>query len=343
MAVRVAALEDGDEARWDAFVLRSSEATFFHRSGWARVLREVFGHATQYLLAERDGEVVGVLPLARVRSWLFGDALVSTPFCVYGGLAAADEEARAALDEEAQRCAESLGVEHLEYRHRTPVHTDWPRRDDLYATFRKAMEPDEDANFQAIPRKQRRMVRQGIKAGLQAEWETDLDRFHAIYARSVHRLGTPVFPRRYFHALAEVFGDDCRVLTVSREGRPVTSVLNFYFRDEVLPYYGGGLAEAREVAGYDFLYWEVMRRACAEGYQLFDFGRSKRDTGAYHFKRNWGFEPQALSYEYRLYKRPDVPDHNPLNPRYQRAIRIWQRLPLAVANRLGPLVVRNLG
>ncbi|ABM62283.1 FemAB family XrtA/PEP-CTERM system-associated protein [Halorhodospira halophila] len=343
MDLRVARLEAADEARWDAFVQQSPEATFFHRSGWARVLREAFGHVTEYLYAERDGVIVGVLPLARSKSWLFSDALISTPFCVYGGVVAADESARKALDHAAQERARALGVEFLEYRHRAPVHTEWPRQDALYATFRKSLAADEDANFQAIPRKQRRMVRQGIKAGLEATWEADLDRFHDLYARSVHRLGTPVFPRCYFHLLAETFGDDCRVLMVSHDGKPVTSVLTFYFRDEILPYYGGGLPAAREVAGYDFLYWELMRRGCEEGYRLFDFGRSKKGTGAYHFKRNWGFEPQPLAYEYQLYKRSTIPEHNPLNPRYRQAIRIWQRLPLSVVNRLGPIVVRGLG
>ncbi len=343
MPVEVKTMESGDEARWDAFVHSAPDATFFHRSGWARVIREVFGHPVEYLLAERAGQVVGVLPLARIRSWLFGDALISTPFCVYGGVVAADDEAREALDQAAQQRAGALGVGHLEYRHREPLHDDWPRKDDLYATFRKPIGADEEENLRAIPRKQRRMVRQGMKAGLEAAWETDLDRFYDIYARSVHRLGTPVFPRRYFRSLADTFGDDCRVLTVCLDGKPITSVLTFYFRDEVLPYYGGGVPEAREVAGYDFLYWELMRRAGEAGYRLFDFGRSKRDTGAYHFKRNWGFEPQPLSYEYCLYKRREVPQNNPLNPRYQRAIRIWQRLPLAVANRIGPMVVRNLG
>ncbi|MFP4647898.1 MAG: FemAB family XrtA/PEP-CTERM system-associated protein [Halorhodospira sp.] len=343
MGVRVKRLEAGDEARWDAFVQQAPEATFFHRSGWARVLREAFGHATEHLYAERDGAIVGVLPLARIKSWLFSDALISTPFCVYGGAVAVDEQAREALDRAAQERAQHLGVEHLEYRHRVAMHPDWPRQDTLYATFRKPLAADEDANFQAIPRKQRRMVRQGIKAGLEAAWETDLGRFHDLYARSVHRLGTPVFSRRYFHLLAATFGDACRVLTVQHEGAPVAGVLTFYFREEVLPYYGGGLPLAREVAGYDFLYWELMRRGCQEGYRLFDFGRSKQGTGAYHFKRNWGFEPQPLAYEYRLYKRSTVPEHNPLNPRYRQAIRIWQRLPLALANRLGPLVVRKLG
>lgn len=345
--LRVRQLQDDDGARWDAFVASCPQATFFHRAGWAQVIRQAFGHETLFLMAERDGEIEGVLPLARIRSWLFGHSLISLPFCVYGGIAARSAPAAQALDSFAREQASALGVDHLEYRHRDrQFHPEWPGKD-LYATFRKVLEPDPEANLQAIPRKQRRMVRQGIKAELRSDWSDDqagLDAFFDLYARSVHRLGTPVFPRRYFMLLREVFGDDCRVLTVSSAaGEPVSGVLTFFFRDEVLPYYGGGAEAARRLAGYDFLYWELMRRSCAAGYRMFDFGRSKRDTGAYHFKRNWGFEPQTLAYEYGLFRASAVPDHNPLNPRYQRAIRMWQRLPLPLANFLGPWVVRNLG
>jgi len=119
--------------------------------------------------------------------------------------------------------------------------------------------------------------------------------------------------------------------------------MSFYFRDEVLPYYGGGTELAREVAGNDFMYWEVMRRACERGLRVFDYGRSKRGTGSFDFKKNWGFEPQPLHYEYRLVRGKRVPEHNPLNPRYRLLIKLWQRLPLALANRIGPHIVKNLG
>lgn len=342
--IKVRDYEPGDREAWDAFVTDCPQATFCHRAGWHEVLQRVFGHEPHFLLAEREGRIEGVLPLARVRSLLFGNALVSLPFCVYGGIAAASDEAAFALDQSAQERAAELGVDHLEYRHlHGPRHDDdWPVKD-LYVTFRKEIAADVDANMQAIPRKQRRMVRQGIKAGLHSVFELDTDSFFDIYARNVHRLGTPVFPRRYFAILNDVFGNDCRLLMVYRGLEPVAGVLTFYFRDEVLPYYGAGLPVARQVAGYDFLYWELMRRACEDGYRVFDFGRSKKGTGSYSFKKNWGFEPTQLHYEFQLHRGKRVPDNNPLNPKYQRMIRVWQRLPLPLANWLGPHVVRGLG
>jgi FemAB-related protein (PEP-CTERM system-associated) len=345
-ALRIRTLARGDAAgaaSWDAFVMGSKAATFFHRAGWLEIIAGVFGHAPHFLYAERDGAIVGVLPLARNRSRLFGDALVSLPFAVYGGVAADDPAAAAALEDEADRLARSLGVEHLELRNVESRHPDWPSQD-LYVTFRKGLFADHEDNLRAIPRKQRAMVRKGIRNGLASAIDADAGRFFALYADNVHRHGTPALPRRYFEALQATFGDDCEILTVTApDGTPVSSVLSFYFRDEVLPYYAGDDEAARDLAANDFKYWELMRRAVARGCRVFDYGRSKRDTGPFAFKKNWGFEPTPLHYEYRLYKRDTVPQNNPANPKYRAFIALWRHLPRGVANALGPHIVRNLG
>lgn len=340
--LQVRELQSADFARWDEFVSACGEATFFHRAGWKTVIERAFGHRTKFLYAEAGGQIEGVLPLAEVSSILFGHTLVSLPFCVYGGIVATSERARRLLDEAAEALAKELRVDHLEYRSRSTSHPEWAHTD-LYVSFRKAIDPDVEHNLLAIPRKQRAMVRKGIKAGLKSEIDQGIERFFAAYAESVHRLGTPVFSRRYFQTLLDVFGPDCEVLTVTRNGGLVASVMSFYFRDEVLPYYGGGTEQARAVAGNDFMYWEVMRRACERGIRVFDYGRSKRGTGSFDFKKNWGFEPQPLHYEYRLVKGTRVPELNPLNPKYRLLIKLWQRLPLSLVNRIGPLVSRNLG
>jgi FemAB-related protein (PEP-CTERM system-associated) len=335
-------MREADMPRWDEFVAICPEATFFHRAGWQPVIERTFGHRTWFLYAERAGRITGILALAQVKSHLFGHSLCSLPFCTSAGVAAIDEGSRVALDEAAQQLATRLMVGHLEYRHTVPRHSDWQGKD-LYVTFRKTLEGKVEDNLNAIPRKQRAMIRKGIKAGLESHIDDNVDRLFDAYSRSVHRLGTPVFPKKYFRNLMAVFGKDCEVLTVTKDGRTICSVLSFYFRDEVLPYYGGGTPEARELAGNDFMYWELMRRACERGIRVFDFGRSKRDTGAFDFKKNWGFEPTQLYYEYQLHGADAIPDNNPLNPKYQRMIKMWRRLPLFAANALGPLIVKHLG
>jgi FemAB-related protein (PEP-CTERM system-associated) len=330
-------------AAWDAYVHAAPGATFFHRAGWQRVLAGVFRHPTHYLYAERDGRVSGVLPLAHVRSWLFGSALTSLPFAVYGGVVADDAASAALLEAEADRLARALRVPHLELRQTERRHPDWPEQE-LYVTFRKTLFADDEANLNAIPRKQRAMVRKGIKNGLVAQIDDGVERFFALYADNVHRHGTPALPKRYFERLRAEFGADCEVLTVAdASGRPVSSVLSFYFRDEVLPYYAGDAEAARELAANDFKYWELMRHARARGCTVFDYGRSKRGTGSFAFKKNWGFEPTPLHYEYRLYRRETVPQNNPSNAKFKLLIEAWRRLPIGVANRLGPYLVRSLG
>ena len=339
----LAADDDGAAKRWDAFVAECNGATFFHRSGWQRVIEEVFRHRTHFLYAQRAGRIEGVLPLAHVRSFLFGNALVSLPFAVYGGAVGESIEVLNALEAEAQALAQRIGADHLELRNIAARHVDWPTQD-LYVTFRKEILPDPDANLLAIPRKQRAMVRKGIKNGLESQVDATPDRFFALYADNVRRHGTPALPKRYFEALQRTFGDDCEILTVvGPDGRPLSSVLSFYFRDEVLPYYAGDDTAARELAANDFKYWELMRRACERRLGVFDYGRSKRGTGSFAFKKNWGFEPAPLHYEYRLFRGSAIPQNNPTNPKYRALIALWRRLPLPVANFIGPHLARNLG
>jgi len=335
-------LSGQDKSNWDKFVEVCPSGTFFHRAGWQHVIEKAFGHRTWFLLAERNGQIEGVLPLAQINSRIFGNTLMSLPFCVYGGVAATSEEAVSRLTQAAVELAESLGVDALEMRNQQRRRDDWKHKD-LYVTFRKHIDPDPEVNMKNIPRKQRAMVRKGIQAGLQSEWDKGIDRFYDAYSQSVHALGTPVFSRRYFQLLCDEFGNDCRILTVTKDDRAVASVMNFYFRKEVLPYYGGGTAVARALKGNDFMYWELMRRSAEEGIEVFDYGRSKQGAGSYSFKKNWGFEPEPLHYEYHLVNAKEVPEVNPNNPKYQIFIKLWRKLPLTMTQWLGPHIVKNLG
>jgi FemAB-related protein (PEP-CTERM system-associated) len=332
-----------DYARWDAFVTAHPEGTFFHRAGWRDVIAGSFGHETFFLCAEHEGAIRGVLPLAQVRSRLFGNKLVSLPFCVYGGAIAADDGALQALTGEARRLARDLRVDYLELRNLRPQ-ADLPVAD-RYATFRRNLDPDPERNLSAVPRKQRAMIRKGASRGLAPRFGAGVAEFYRVYAESLRHLGTPVLPRRYFDSLQRVFADDCEVMTVGvgADGPAISAVMSFYFRDEVLPYYGGGNDLARANHAYDFMYWELLVHALGRGSRIFDFGRSRRGSGSYRFKTHWGFEPQSLHYQYDLIRTSSLPNTTPDNPRYRALISLWRKLPLGLTTTVGPWLARSLG
>lgn len=340
-SLRIFDCQDQDAARWDAFVEAHAKASFFHRFGWRRILETTLGHKAHYLLAEQDGAVCGVLPLLHVKSVLFGNTLSSLAFCAHAGpLALAADISRALYDAASQR-ARALQVGALEYRLLAPSGVPRPTKN-LYETFSKTITADADANMQAIRGKQRNIIRKGIKNGLQCK-PSNVARFYAVYAESVRNLGTPVFPRRLFAAIEASFPSAIEIVTAELDGRAVSSAMNFYFRNSVCPYYWGGTHAARDLKGNDFLAWSIMCRAAERGCTVFDFGRSKRGTGAFQWKENLGFEARPLYYEYELIRDREMPDINPLNPKYRLFVEGWKHLPLPVAQFIGPWLSRNLG
>jgi len=344
MTLTIHSLTPETKTAWNAFVENCPEATFFHRAGWKDVIEQSFGHQTHFISAVCDGVIEGVLPLTHIKSRLFGNALISNAFCVGGGPAASTDQARAALVCHAAELLGKTGADFLEMRAAAIDGEGWREKSDLYATFARSIETDEDANLKQIPRKQRAVVRKALKAGgLTAEIDDTIDTFYALYALSVRNLGTPVYGKNFFANLKSIFGAHCEILTVRSEGEALSSVMSFYFRDTVLPYYTGGSVQARRKGANDFMYWHVMRRAVERGVTRFDFGRSKKGTGPYSFKKNWGFEPRPIVHSFLLKPGGDMPNVNPLNPKYRLFINMWQRLPLPVANALGPHIVRNIG
>jgi FemAB-related protein (PEP-CTERM system-associated) len=343
----------GDDSRWDDFVSAHPSGTFFHLAAWRGILKRSFGFEPVYLAATDGGNLRGVLPLFLVKSLLFGRSLVAMPVAVYGGPITLDEEASHALIQKTMALAKERAVRYLEIRGNPHGQVDitanlngdaarWSCKD-LYFTFLSEIEATDELNLARIPRKQRRMVRQGEKHGLNAVFDNGrLREFYEVYAESVRNLGTPVYGFSYFENLLAAFGDQCKVLVIEQSGKVIAGVLSFFYRDQVLPFYGGALKEYLHLAPNDFMYWQLMRFAAHNGFRVFDFGRSKDGTGPYHFKRHWGFEPRALPYWYYTPQGNGVPDTSPLNPKLQWAIRIWRGLPLGITKTLGPHIVRHI-
>lgn len=347
ISVRAVALEDECEtAAIDAWVRARGEATPFHLTGWSRAVAEGCRQRAHYLVAERGGALCGVLPLTEIHSALFGRAMVSAGFAVGGGILADDSRAVEALGEAAWALAGRHHCPTLELRGVFPDSPAWRASEGVYAGFTRPLAADDDAELLAIPRKQRAEVRKALGNGMEVRIGSapeDRAAHYAVYAASVRNLGTPVFPRALFDAVLDRFGEDADILTVRHESRPVASVLSLYFRGCVFPYWGGGTTEARLLRANDLMYFALMRHAHKRGCTHFDFGRSKLGTGAFAFKKNWGFEPQPLRYATRTADGAEPREINPLSPKYRLQVAAWQRLPLWLANRLGPPIARGLG
>jgi FemAB-related protein (PEP-CTERM system-associated) len=338
--VEVSEFRDADAPAWDRFVRESPEATFFHLSGWRRVVAETLGHRSIWYVARRGGDIAGVFPISWIRNKIFGDCLVSCPLAVYGGICAADAESRAELLKAGTDLAKRLGVKYLEMRNRVePEPSVLPSRD-LYVTFTLDLTQGPDKILKAMPRDTRYMIRKTLKSDLEWTSKVELDEFYEVYATSVHRLGTPVFSKRLFASLIEEFGADCRIYGVRKAGQLIAGVLCFYFRDQVLPYYAGSLPEFNRDSPNNFMYWKLIAQSCEEGLREFDFGRSKKGTGSFHFKSAWNMQTVDLPYRYFLVRAAEVPEMSPVDSKFQAPVAIWKKMPFRLTKVLGPRVIR---
>ncbi len=339
LAITVRAADLAAElARIDAFVTEHPDGTIFHRPQWSRAVERGCGQRGHYLVAERGGAIVGCLPFSAVRSALFGNALVSAGFGTGGGILGDGGEALA-------RAAWALGYPTMELRG-GPIPEGWTASEGTYANFARGLPGDADALLASIPRRQRTEVKRAM--GFDLETSAGNDRRHRdahfrVYAESVRNLGTPVFPKALYAAALDEFGDDADILVAWKDGRPLAALLNFYFKGTCQPYWGGGTRAARQWRANDFIYFEVMRRAIERGCTRADFGRSKVGTGPWLRKRIWDFEEAPLVYAVRTADGARPREVNPLSPRYRLQVAAWQKLPLWLANRVGPVIARGLG
>ena len=340
--MKITHLQQDCQLEWDRYVKSIPHGTFFHLTGWKRVIEATFGFKAIYLYAHQENVLKGVLPLFFINNVVFGKSLISVPFGVYGGILGEDPQTEGILLEEAKTLAGNLKAGHLELRHDRNNELPLPVKE-LYVTFQREIFADLDKNLAAIPRKQRRMIRQASNHGLTFQESSEcLKEFYHIYAHSLRNLGTPVFPLSFFQAIQQEFGQHCKIFSVWYEGKMVAGVLTFFYNQTILPYYGGALRQYLSLAVNDFMYWELMRYGAENGYTLFDFGRSRIGTGSYNFKRHWGFEPKPLPYQYYLPSQGHLPNANPSNPKFKFLISAWKKLPLPIAKTLGPHLIKYL-
>ncbi|MBI1401792.1 MAG: FemAB family PEP-CTERM system-associated protein [Porphyrobacter sp.] len=343
---QVRAVDFADPAelrRIEGFVAERG-ASLFHRPAWLRAIEAGTGQRAAGLVCERMGVVTGWLPLTEVRSALFGKALVSSGFGVGGGMRVDSPDAARALAWAAEAHATRGGFASVELRG-GPIPDHWDAWDDRHCGFERPLAASDEAELVAIPRKARAEVRKGLALGHRVTTgrsAVDLAAHFACYSESVRNLGTPVFPRRLFAEMLAAFPDSSDILTVWQGDRPLASVLSFYHAGAVMPFWGGGVFAARAARANEVMYYELMLHARRRGATRFDFGRSKTGSGPFAFKKNWGFAPAPLTYG--AWTAPGAAARNidPTDASYSRKIEAWKKLPLPVANAIGPWIARGL-
>lgn len=347
MIISLANLKDaGEVAELEAWIATHPASTPFHRPAWIGAVARGTGQQAMMLVCRQGGDIAGVLPLTLIHSPLFGRALVSSGFAVDGGIVADDAAVAEALARECWRLAEANSCPTAELRGGLLPQEGWKLKTGSYLGFSKALENNDEDQLLAIPRKHRAEVRKGLENGLDIEIGRSarlLEIHYRLYSENVHRLGTPVFPKALFSEVLAAFGEDADIVLVSKDTMPLTTIFSLYHRGVCMPYWQGASHAARAMRSNDVGYFRLMGHARERGCTMFDFGRSKVGTGPAAWKKTWGWEGEPLTYATRAAPGCEARDINPLSPQYQRKVELWKKLPLPLANLIGPHIARGLG
>jgi FemAB-related protein (PEP-CTERM system-associated) len=344
---------DADAARWDAYVRsRFQQASTpdyqpagYHLWSWRGVFERAFGHTSVYLVARAGtgaghDDIVGILPLTEIKSWLFGRSLTSLPFVNYGGVIADSPAVARALVDEAGVVARERDARHVELRHVARQFDDLPCKTHKVTMVRR-LEP---SLWDALDRKVRNQVRKAQKSDLTtAGGGAELvDEFYAVFARNMRDLGTPVYSKRLFVEVLAAFPETARLTVVRLGAKPIAAALTYQSAATIEVPWASSIRDFNTLCPNHLLYWTIMEQAAAAGVARMDFGRSTPHEGTYKFKEQWGAEPIALHWEYAGVAEAGVPDQTTNNPKFQLAIETWKRLPLWAANAAGPRIVKRI-
>lgn len=342
-AICISAIADCDAEQWDAYVCAHPQSAFYHRYAWLGVIRRAFAHQSFYWVArDTDGALRGVLPVVRLQSTLFGDFGVSMPFFNYGGVLADNDDIAQQLLLHAATATKELGMQHLEVRCTKPC-GDWPVRTDKVSMILRLPDSDDALDAQVGSK-----IRAQIKRAQQLTPEVKtgrldlLDDFYSVFAHNMRDLGTPVYAKQFFRLILETWPDQAHIIVLRLGNKPVAAALLLGDRDMMEIPWASTLQSANAMNMNMLLYREVLGFSIQRGYRFFDFGRSSKDSGTYRFKKQWGAEPLQHYWLYWLAEGGALPELKPDSPKFRLLIACWQKLPLPVANLIGPHLVKNL-
>jgi len=340
--IKVIKYEDRYKEQWSAFIDKAEASTIAHRIGWLEVMQKGLNHQPEYLMALEGNRVVGVLPLILLRTFWGTRYMISLPWIDYGGVCADNFETERMLLMEACRITDRKKAQFMELRSVRAGNYDLQIRDDK-ATFLLDLEEGPDAILGGFNAKLRNQIRKSQKSGLTVEFDNEkfLPAFYKIFSWKMHNLGTPVWGIDLFKMIFKSFPETTRIILVNLDGQPVAGGLVLAFKDRLYVPSAAAYMSALKYCPNHALYWEVIKKGCEEGYRYFDFGRSRIGSNTYKFKQQWVPTPTSLSWQYHLARVEKLPSINPSNPKYELFINLWRKLPLSIANYLGPKIIRN--
>jgi serine/alanine adding enzyme len=362
--IEVSVANEADGTAWDAYLQGKEVNHHAYAWAWRSIIAETFGHKPFYCVAwdvsgidrqETNGKnqrqsVAGVLPLFYVNSLIFGKALISIPYLNAGGIIADSEEAFQLLLRKASLLAEELGAAYIELRHRGPAVWSGHKLDERTHKVSMLLELNTNAEelFSSFVPKLRSQIRRPAKSGIYAQvspatgnGDDSISKFYSVFSEHMRDLGTPVYPKKLFCSTKKHFGQACRVITVWHERKPIAVGITLGFGSSVEIPWASALRKYNNYSPNMMLYWEAIKTACSDGYRVFDFGRSSRDSSTYRFKEQWGARPLELHWYYKVLAG-EVPDVNPKSPKFSLLVNCWKHLPLGLANRIGPWITRGL-
>jgi serine/alanine adding enzyme len=343
-------LENTQLDLWDSFVSSNPLASVYHLTAFKKSVETTYGHTSHYLINKEEEKVTGVLPLFHIKSFFLGNALVSLPFCDYGGVVADDQKVRESLISAAFNLAEKLSCSYIELRQTGKMTFSDSLDKQFFSTcseekvrMRLNLAGSGADQFSQFPAKLRSQIRKPRKEGCVAKvgGEELIDDFYSVFTHNMRDLGSPVHSRKMMVSMLKYHKEHCRLFVVYHNNQPVACSLTAGFRDTLVNPWASFMRMYQKIAPNMLLYWEMLLYAINAGYDYFDFGRSSVGEGTFKFKAQWGAQPEQL-YWYKLSKTEQEQDSSLDESKKGRFINIWRKVPLPLTKLAGPVLRKHL-
>lgn len=327
---------------WSEYVAQSEKATVAHQIEWREIMQIGLGHQPRYLMCLDQKRVTGLLPMFLVRTWWGKKYLISLPWIDYGGIIADNQAVARELLASATELAKTEAAEFVELRSVNSDQLGLDERTDK-VTFKLPLQVDHELLWEGFDAKLRNQIRKADKSGLTTEFVASdgLNDFYRVFSRNMRDLGTPVWGRRFFEEIFTRLSERASLILVRKERRVIAAGLVLKFKGSLYVPSASAYRDSLKFCPNHALYWKVIKSGCEDGMVSFDFGRSSTDSNTFRFKKQWVPKPTQLTWQYHLHLSQTMPQINPDNPKYRLMINLWRKMPLPLANWLGPKVIRN--